>query len=217
MIAVVDYGAGNLRSVRRAFERCGAEVVVSGDPSVLAAASRLVFPGQGAFPECMEELRRTGIDAVVRDHVARGRPYLGICLGLQVLFDESEEQGGAAGLGLFRGRVVRFPHGATGPDGRPLKVPHMGWTPVERTETGRAHAVLSRLPDAAHFYFVHSYYVCPEQSDIVALRAEHGLPFCAGIASGAVVAVQFHPEKSQEAGEALLRAWLAHGTEGAPG
>jgi imidazole glycerol-phosphate synthase subunit HisH len=207
-VAVVDYGAGNVRSVLRALERAGVKARLAADPEVVAAAGRVVFPGVGALPDCMAALRRLGLDEAIRAHVKAGRPFLGICLGLQALFDHGEEQGGADGLGILPGRVVRFPHGARGPDGRPLKVPHMGWNAVTWTEAGRRHPVVSKLPDGAHFYFVHAYHPVPEERAHCAGTADHGGPFCAAAAHENVLAVQFHPEKSQAAGEALLARWL---------
>ena len=207
-VVVLDYGAGNVTSVVRALGRAGAAATVSRDPEVVASAGRLVFPGQGALPDCMARLADGGLDDAVRAQIASGRPYLGICLGLQALFEKGTEHGGSAGLGVLPGDVVRFPEGLEGTDGTPLKVPHMGWNAVGLTEAGRAHPVLGRLPDGAHFYFVHSYYARPADGGLVAATADHGIPFCAAVARDNLLACQYHPEKSQASGEALLAAWL---------
>jgi len=175
--------------------------VVSADPDRVRRAERLVVPGQGAFGDCARALE-AGLREAIAEHLAKDRPYLGICLGMQVLFEASEEAPGARGLGVVRGRVRRFPIGAADPRDpeRRLKVPHMGWNEV----AGRAP-----LPERAWFYFVHSYYCEPEDASLVAGTAEHGpAPFCAAIARGALLAVQFHPEKSQRAGAALLARFV---------
>ena len=203
MIAVVDAGCGNLRSVERALAAAGATPVVTSDPAVVARADRVVVPGQGAFRDCMRGLGG-GLDQAVREHIARGRPYLGICLGLQVLFEESDEQGPCAGLGLLRGRVVRFP-------AQPgLKIPHMGWNQVTPGPAAAAADGGGPAPPAGeHFYFVHSYYVVPADTSAVALETEYGgVRFCAAVRKDNLYATQFHPEKSQRAGLALLR-WFA--------
>jgi len=198
MIAVVDAGCGNLRSVEKALAAAGGAPVLTSDPERVAAASRLVVPGQGAFRDCMRGLAG-GLGEAVRAHIVAGRPYLGICLGLQILFDESVEQEPCAGLGLVRGRVVRFAHGPG------LKVLHMGWNQVEAGPALGDAAV----QEGQHFYFVHSYYVEPADRSLVALESEYaGLRFCAAVRRGNLLATQFHPEKSQRAGLELLR-WFA--------
>lgn len=198
---VVDTSMGNLRSVARALERAGAEVEVSADPDRVRRAERLVVPGQGAFGDCARALD-AGLREAIAEHLAKDRPYLGICLGMQVLFESSEEAPGARGLGVVRGRVRRFPEGLADPRDpeRRLKVPHVGWNEV----AGR-HPL---LPERAWFYFVHSYFCEPEDEAFVAATAEHGVRFCAAIARGTTFAVQFHPEKSQRAGAALLARFL---------
>lgn len=193
MIAIVDVCSGNLRSVERALLHVGADVVVTRDPDVVRRADKLVVPGQGAFAMFMRGLAERGLEAPLREAIARGVPYLGICLGLQVLFEHSEE-GDVDGLGIFAGRVVRFR-----PDDRALKVPHMGWNRV----TG-AHPA-----SGEHVYFVHSYYAVPSDRSIVCLEADHGVTFCAAIRARNVFACQFHPEKSQAVGLALLRELAA--------
>ncbi len=214
-IGVVDYGMGNLRSVAKALESVGRRVVVSGEAQELGSCRGIVLPGVGAFRDCMRNLSAQGLVPFLRDAIASGRPFLGICLGLQVLFSESEEFGVHAGFGVVPGRVVRFPAGLGEPDAggrtRPLKVPHMGWNRVA-FETAD-HPVFRGIPSGSYFYFVHSYYVRPEDEAVVACRTTYGVPFVSGVARGTLVAVQFHPEKSQVAGLALLanfgRACLA--------
>ncbi|RMH43343.1 MAG: imidazole glycerol phosphate synthase subunit HisH [Deltaproteobacteria bacterium] len=194
MIAVVDSGYGNLRSVAKALARVGADVVVTGDPDVVRRADRVVMPGQGAFGDCVAALAG-GLGDALREAIAAGRPYLGICLGLQVLFGASEESPGAAGLGLLAGRVVRFRR-----DRPAMKVPHMGWNRV----FGRGDRLVDGVGDAPYFYFVHSYYAVPEDPDVVALECDYGVRFCAAVRRDNVFACQFHPEKSQRAGLRLL-------------
>jgi glutamine amidotransferase len=206
-IAVVDYGMGNLRSVEKALAHVapGANIAVTRDAAVIAAAARVVFPGQGAMPDCMRELDARGLRAAVIDAASR-KPFLGICIGLQMLFDWSEE-GGVPGLGVFRGRVRRFPPGRmTGADGARLKVPHMGWNEVEQQG---AHPLWSGVPDGTRFYFVHSYFPEPADPAIVAATARYPFPFTCACARDNIFAVQFHPEKSQRAGLALLRNFVA--------
>jgi glutamine amidotransferase len=200
-ILVVDTSMGNLRSVARALTRAGAEVEVSGDPERVRRADRLVVPGQGAFGDCARALD-AGLREVLAEHVAKDRPYLGICLGMQVLFASSEEAPGAQGLGLFPGAVRRFASDLRDPDdpSRRLKVPHMGWNEVE----GR-HPL---LPPRDHFYFVHSYHCVVDDPSLVVGTAEYGHPFCAAVARGALFACQFHPEKSQAAGARLLARFV---------
>ncbi len=210
MIAVIDSGTGNLRSVEKALAAAGGEVVVTSDPAVVRRATHVVVPGQGAFRDCLAGLKQRGLDQAVREAIAAGKPYLGICLGLQVLFEESEEHGPCAGLGILGGRVIRF-RPARDAGGRALKVPHMGWNevrPPAPSATG-GDPIWRGLGDAAHVYFVHSYYVVPEDPSIVALTCEYGIPFCAAVRRGNIFATQFHPEKSQRVGLALLRNFVA--------
>ena len=201
-IAVVDYGMGNLRSVSKAVEHVapGLCVVVTEDPKEVEAARRVVFPGQGAMPDCMRELDARGLRAAVMN-VARTKPFLGICIGLQMLFDISEE-GDVAGLGLLAGRVVRFPaEKMSGPDGAKLKVPHMGWNEVHQT---LEHPLWRGIAPASRFYFVHSYYPVPRNREVIAGYSLYPFPFTCAVAHENVFAVQFHPEKSQAAGLQLL-------------
>jgi glutamine amidotransferase len=201
-IAVVDYGMGNLRSVSKAIEHVagGLPVLVTSDPDRVRAAQRVVFPGQGAMPDCMRELDARGLRPAVIE-AARDRPFLGICIGLQMLFEFSEE-GGVAGLGLLPGKVVRFApahmHSAAGDK---LKVPHMGWNEVEQT---LAHPLWRGIASGSRFYFVHSYYPVPQERSVVAGYSRYPFPFACAVAQGNLFAVQFHPEKSQAAGLQLL-------------
>jgi glutamine amidotransferase len=200
-IAVVDYGMGNLRSVSKALEQVapGAAVSVSSSPGEVAAADRVVFPGQGAMPDCMRELEARGLrPAVVA--ASRSKPFLGICIGLQMLFERSEE-GDTPGLGLFAGEVRRFASGLHGADGARLKVPHMGWNRVEQT---REHALWRDISPGERFYFVHSYFAAPRDRAVVAGEADYGGDFCCAIARENIFAVHFHPEKSHTAGLKLL-------------
>jgi glutamine amidotransferase len=204
-IGVVDYGMGNLRSVGKALESLGFPVEVTGDASVLAGCRGLVLPGVGAFRDCMDNLRKGGLLPFLSDWLASGRPFLGICLGLQLLFTESEEFGRHEGIGFLPGKVVRFPAGMTEPrpggGERRLKIPHMGWNRIDVTTD---HPVLEGIPSGSCFYFVHSYYVVPDDPAVVAARSSYGVDFTAAVASGNRLAVQFHPEKSQSAGLRLL-------------
>jgi len=202
-IAVVDYGMGNLRSVSKALEHVAphARVIVTSEASAIEAAERVVFPGQGAMPDCMRELDARGLRGAVLAS-ARGKPFLGICIGLQMLFDVSEE-GNIPGLGVFRGRVRRFPSEAMhGPDGARLKVPHMGWNQVHQL---RPHPLWAGIEQQSRFYFVHSYFPEPGDAGIAIGASDYPFRFTCAIARANIFAVQFHPEKSQAAGLALLR------------
>ncbi|MBS3936457.1 MAG: imidazole glycerol phosphate synthase subunit HisH [Sulfuritalea sp.] len=202
-VAIVDYGMGNLRSVAQAVERVAPDhaVVVSADPVALAGADRVIVPGQGAMPDCMRELSaRGGLAEAVR-RAAAEKPFLGICIGLQMLFGHSEE-GNVAGLGLFPGDVRRFPEAAmVDRSGVPLKVPHMGWNEVWQA---LPHPLWQEIADGARFYFVHSYYVEPARPDLIAGTTHYGIGFASAAARANIFAVQFHPEKSAAAGLRLL-------------
>lgn len=205
-IAVIDYGMGNLRSVAKAIEHvaAGAPVVVTADPAQVAAAARVVFPGQGAMPDCMRELEQRGLRPAVIA-AARSKPFLGICIGEQMLFAHSEE-GDAAGLGIFPGSVQRFPaarmHGA---DGSRLKVPHMGWNTVAQK---KPHPLWAGIADHSRFYFVHSYCVQAPDSALCAGTTDYGLSFTSAVAQDNIFAVQFHPEKSARDGLQLLKNFV---------
>lgn len=196
MIAILDVCSGNLRSVERALAHVGADVVVTRDPEVVRTADKLVVPGQGAFGPFMRGLAERGLGDVLRERIAAGTPYLGICLGLQVLFEHSAE-GDCAGLGILPGTVERLVPGDPA-----LKIPHMGWNRV---------AAKQRVPgidDGAFVYFVHSYVVVPRDRGVVALEATHGVPFCAAIQKDNLLACQFHPEKSQATGLGFLKTFV---------
>lgn len=210
-IAIVDYGMGNLRSVSKALEHVAptATIVVTSDPSVVKEAERVVVPGQGAMPNCIHELEIRGLRGAVQE-AAANKPFLGICIGLQMLFEESEE-GNIKGLGILPGRVLHFPSSAmTTPDGQKLKVPHMGWNQVHQTID---HPLWHGIANDARFYFVHSYYVETTESQPVAARSDYPFPFTCAVAKDNIFAVQFHPEKSHVAGLMLLSNfanWTPH-------
>jgi imidazole glycerol-phosphate synthase subunit HisH len=207
MIVVVDYGMGNLRSVAKALAHVAPsqEVVVSSDADTIRRAERVVLPGQSAMPDCMRGLIESGLVAVVLES-AKDRPFLGICLGLQMLFDDSEE-GPTKCLGVIRGRVVRFRDEAMrGPSGERLKVPHMGWSPVRQT---RAHPLWRGIEDGARFYFAHSFHPVPDDASLTAGTVEYPAAFTCAIARANIFATQFHPEKSQRAGLTLLANFAA--------
>lgn len=196
MIAIIDYGMGNLRSVEKGFERTGHSATITNDPAVLAAADKIVLPGVGAFGDAMAELRRRDLVEPIRTAVASGKPFLGICLGLQLLFDIGYEDGRHEGLGILPGEVVRFnvPH--------EYKVPHMGWNELA---IRRRAPLLEGIADGAHFYFVHSYYVVPRDPGVIAAEANYPDPFTAMVWRDNLFATQFHPEKSQSDGLRLLK------------
>lgn len=197
VFALVDYGSGNLRSVTKALEACGARVERIVSPDGLSGADAVVVPGVGSFGDCAARLDAAGLRAPLLDWLRSGKPYLGICLGYQLLFSSSEESPGAQGLGFFPGRVVKFPR-------RDLKIPHMGWNTLSETRGALFHD----LPENPWFYFVHSYYPEPADPGIVSARCNYGVSFAAAVSAGPIHAAQFHPEKSQSAGLALLRGFV---------
>ncbi len=201
-IVVIDYGMGNLRSVSKAVEHVAgdAQVLVTDDPVLIASADRVVFPGQGAARDCMRAIGQHHLRRAVLE-AAQTKPFLGICMGMQVLLQHSEENGGTDLLGLYEGEVRRFPGNATGADGILLKIPQMGWNRVNPT---RAHALWEGIEPGSRFYFVHSYYVDPLDRSLVAGTTDYGLDYASVIARDNVFAVQFHPEKSAQAGLRLL-------------
>ncbi|MBD5801821.1 Imidazole glycerol phosphate synthase subunit HisH 1 [Azoarcus sp. Aa7] len=206
-VAIIDYGMGNLRSVAKAVEHVapGKTVVVTSDPEVVAAAGRVVFPGQGAMPDCMRELDLRGLRASVLE-AAASKPFLGICIGEQMLFGHSEE-GDVPGLGILSGNVVRFPDAnMVAADGARLKVPHMGWNRVRQRI---AHPLWEGIPDGERFYFVHSYFVRPDELSLVAAETDYGLMFTSAVARDNIFAVQFHPEKSAQAGLRMLANFMS--------
>ncbi|MBC7316032.1 MAG: imidazole glycerol phosphate synthase subunit HisH [Chloroflexi bacterium] len=194
MLTIIDYGVGNLRSVYMAFRRLGLEVRVVNRPADLGGATALVLPGVGAFGDAMASLRALKLDEPIIAAVREGMPFLGICLGLQLLFEVSEEMGEHRGLGLIGGRVKRFPPHLT--------VPHMGWNQIHQA---KACALWRGVPDHAYAYFVHSYYAEAEEKDVVAAWTDYGIDYVSAIAQGNLYAIQFHPEKSQDVGERILR------------
>lgn len=197
MIAILDHGAGNLRSVAKALETVGAHAVITADPAAIADASGLVVPGQGSAVDAMRTMARLGLVEPVRKFVASGRPFLGVCLGEQLIFERSEEGNGVECLGLLRGTVRRLPGGQAG-----QKVPHMGWNTVRFR---RQHPLLDGIPSASHFYFVHSYYVDPVDPAVVLGETDYGVTFASIVAQGNVFAAQFHPEKSSTLGLRIYR------------
>ena len=205
-IAVIDYGMGNLRSVSKAIEHvaAGAEVRVTDDPKYISDADRVVFPGQGAARDCMVAIGEHHLNQAVLK-AARNKPFLGICMGLQVLMGRSEENGGTDLLGLLLGKVRRFDGTARGDNGLPLKIPHMGWSPVDQVQ---AHALWAGIEDASRFYFVHSYRVVPEDVSLIAATTDYGVRFTSAIARDNLFATQFHPEKSADAGLQLLHNFV---------
>jgi glutamine amidotransferase len=201
MIAIVDYQMGNLRSVQKAFEYKGCEAAIVDDVEGIRGAEAVVLPGVGAFGDCYRELKSRGFIDPLLEHIGEGRPFLGICLGLQVLLTASEESGGTPGLRVVPGQVKRFDDGA-------LKVPHMGWNRVRYPAAGRNNGgqcpLFEGIPDGTYFYFVHSYYVAPEDWSVVAGVTDYGVTFASAVWRGNMFATQFHPEKSQDAGLKLI-------------
>jgi len=194
-IAVIDYGAGNLRSVQKAFEYLGQAAVVTSDPDAIAQAAGVVLPGQGAFGSCMEGLRARGLVEPTLAAIHSGRPFLGICVGMQLLFEESEEAPGVRGLGVFGGRIVRFPRRAS------LKIPQMGWNQLRVVQRAPA---LRDVPDGAYVYFVHSFYPVPTDASVAATLTDYGVEYVSSVARDNIYAGVFHPEKSQRVGLRIL-------------
>jgi glutamine amidotransferase len=189
MITIIDYGAGNLRSVVNAISRLGYQAKVTTSPAEVLEAKAVILPGVGAAADTMTNLRQQGLDEPIRQFVAVGKPFLGVCIGMQVLLSDTEEGGNQPCLGIIPGRVRKFAPG--------LKVPHMGWNQLRQK---KAHFIFEGIADGANFYFVHSYYVEPEDKGLVAGETEYGIPFCSVIAKDNLIATQFHPEKSGEVG-----------------
>ena len=199
MIAIIDYGAGNLQSVEKALRHLGCQCQITADPGELAAAQAAVLPGVGAFGDAMGQLRARGLEEPIRQFVSSGKPFLGICLGLQILFEESEESPGVKGLGLLRGRVLRLPKESG------LKIPHIGWNSLS---VGKPGGLFAGVEGEPYVYFVHSYYLQAEE-DVVAATAEYGATIHAAVQKDNLLACQFHPEKSGEVGLKLLRNFKA--------
>lgn len=194
MIGIIDYGMGNLRSVQKGFEKVGVDAVIVDEPAAVARAQKVVLPGVGAFFDAMRQLRESGLDRAVLDAIAGGKPFLGICLGLQLLFEKSYEDGEHTGLGVFAGTVERI--------SADVKIPHMGWNQVKQV---RESPLLRNVPDGADFYFVHSYVAKPADPSVIATTTDYGGDFVSGVARDNVWAFQFHPEKSGVIGLEILR------------
>lgn len=200
-VALIDYGMGNLRSVMRALEKAGAQVLVARVPEEVGDAEALIFPGQGAIEDSMRALQKSGFDAFIKNWIASDKPFMGICLGLQILFKHSEE-GNIDGLGIFCGNVKKFPENSG------LKIPHMGWNTISINGNNSGTLAENLNKEGDSFYFVHSYYVETPERDIIWSTSEYGISFVSGIRRGNIFAVQFHPEKSQEKGIRLYRNFL---------
>ncbi|NOZ24196.1 MAG: imidazole glycerol phosphate synthase subunit HisH [Planctomycetes bacterium] len=198
MIAIIDYGTGNLRSVQKAFEKIGATALIATDPTSLRRAEKIVLPGVSAFKDAMDGLVQLGLVETIKEQIADGKPFLGICIGLQLLFTKSYEDGEHDGLDVIPGEVVRFSSAG-------IKVPHMGWNGLQQ-KTGAP--LLAGIPDGAHMYFAHSYHGVPADSGVLATETEHGVRFASSVWTGNVFATQFHPEKSQRYGLRLLRNFV---------
>ena len=206
MVAIIDYDAGNVKSVEKALQFLGQETVLTRDPGKILGADRAILPGVGAFGDAMKRLEDYGLVDVIRKVVQNGTPFLGICLGLQLLFESSEESPGVQGLGILKGRILRIPEGE-GPDKKPLKIPHIGWNSLEFPKAGRLFEGV--LPQS-YVYFVHSYYLKAEE-DIVTARTRYGVSIDASVEKGNVFACQFHPEKSSETGLLILKNFVGIG------
>jgi imidazole glycerol-phosphate synthase subunit HisH len=208
-VAIVDVCSGNLRSVERALAAAGADTFVTRDPEALRGADKLVIPGQGALGTFARGLAERGLEPALRAELSSGKPMLGICLGLQVLFERGQEHGGVPGLGILGGEVVRFAQPAASASGAaPLKVPHIGWNQIEAPAGAKRDPMLAGIPDGAYVYFVHSYHVVPRDPSIIAATTEYGGAFCSAIRKDNLFACQFHPEKSQRVGQAILRNFV---------
>lgn len=199
MVAVIDYDAGNIRSVEKAVEALGKQAVVTRRPEEILTADHVILPGVGAFGDAMEKLRKYELAGVIRETAARGTPFLGICLGLQLLFDSSEESEGVEGLGILPGRIVRIP------EGKDLKIPHIGWNSISYPHQGRLFA---GIPEQSYVYFVHSYYLQASDPAIVTAATDYGTCIHASVEKDNVFACQFHPEKSSDVGMQILRNFI---------
>ena len=211
MIAVIDYGMGNLRSVQKALEVVGAKTKVTSDPKVISRCKKIVFPGVGSFGEAMKELKRLKLVRPIKDAIAEGKPFLGLCLGLQLLFEKSEESPGVKGLCILEGESKRFKFRVQGSGDRvQLKVPHMGWNniKVSKCQSVKASNILKKVADDSYMYFVHSYYVKPKDKKVILTTTNYGFDFVSGICKDNIYAFQFHPEKSQEVGLKILKNFV---------
>lgn len=202
MIAVIDYGMGNLNSVQKALEIAGAKTIIASKPDDIKRCGKLVLPGVGSFGDSVKELKSRGLIGPIKDAIAEGKPFLGLCLGLQLLFERSEESPGVKGLGVLGGEVKRFRT-------KGLKVPHMGWNNVKGSRGEEPGAgVLKNVPDNSYMYFVHSYYVKPEDKKVILTTTDYGIKFVSGVAKDNVFGLQFHPEKSQELGIRIIKNFV---------
>ena len=203
MIAIIDYGMGNLRSVQKGFQAVGADAIITSDSQKILSAKSVVLPGVGAFKACIDNLHQFDLIDTIKKSIQSGKPFLGICLGLQLLFSQAEEFGSVSGLDIIKGKVVGFKDAKLKSEaGEPLKIPHMGWNNVQAKSS---HPLFDSVPDRSYFYFVHSYYVVPEDKTTVATTTNYGIDFVSGIQHENIHAFQFHPEKSQKLGLAVLR------------
>lgn len=204
MVAIIDYGAGNIKSVENAMKFLGQEAELTADPETILKAGHIILPGVGAFGDAMARLRESGMDKVIREAAARGIPFLGICLGLQLLFESSEESPGAKGLGILPGKIVRIPDGIS-EDGRKRKIPQIGWNDISYPNPGR---LFKGVPEHSYVYFVHSYYLQAADPSIVTATTEYGALIHASVEKDNVFACQFHPEKSEKVGMQILKNFL---------
>ena len=196
MIAIIDYGAGNLQSVKKALDFIGAENVITNDPKVILSADKILLPGVGSFGDAMDSMAKSGLVEIVKECALSGKPFLGICLGLQLLFEESEESPGVKGLGIFKGKIKRFPNDMG------LKIPHIGWNSLEIKQKD---GIFKGIPENAYVYFVHSYYLHAEDENDIATVTNYGIDFHSAVGKNNVFATQFHPEKSGDVGLQILR------------
>ena len=199
MIAIIDYDAGNIRSVEKAFVSLGEDVTVTRDAEVLQKADKVVLPGVGNFGDCMQNLERFGLVPVIREIASGGKPFLGICVGLQLLFEESEESPGVKGLGILKGRILRIPEREN------LKIPHMGWNSIHLIRQNGSGRLFRGIPEQSYVYFVHSYYLKAADEGIVTATTEYGVTIHASVEKGNLFACQFHPEKSSTVGLQILK------------
>lgn len=214
MIAVIDYGMGNLRSVQKALEISGAKAKVTSDPRDIKKADKVVFPGVGAFGDAVKELKSRKLEKPLKDAISEGKPFLGLCLGLQLLFEKSEEAPGVKGLGIFKGDVKKFKFAD-----RALKVPHMGWNNITKNarhkeggqvkRKAQSGKIFKNVPDGSYMYFVHSYYVKPKDRSVIITETNYGIRFVSGIQKGNIYGFQFHPEKSQDVGLEVLKNFVS--------
>ena len=202
MIVVIDYGMGNLRSVQKAFEKFCSSVIVSASAKDILRADKIILPGVGAFKIAMNELKKRGLIDPIKESIEKGKPFLGICLGLQLLFSESEEGGRIKGLDIIKGKVKRFKE----KDG--LKIPHIGWNTIRGKGQGTRDKVMNKIPDKSYMYFVHSYYVAPKDKGVILCETDYGENFTSGVRKDNIYGFQFHPEKSQSAGLKIVENFV---------